>query len=422
MSCHSCNSSPCTCTSCDAADEPLSSALTNFTTAFFGDLQKTCVNGVVQWVLPCDLEQGFANFPRQSGEGLACYFSRYIQAQQTGPVGPEGPQGPAGSQGQPSVSVKAFNEANQSIPDNVATVLDFGSESFDTDFMHELVFLNSRLTVNTAGKYIIQGQVTFDLSSVGGKTIQIRKNGTTVVAAFREPADSTGASSEYRIIQVHDLEEFIAGDYVELLVLQNTGAPLNVIGQSINTWFGMTLHADQGATGPAGANGTNGTNGAAGPAGPAGPSGAAGAFICIQDQKAQNTPGGTFTNGAWRTRDLNTEVADTGGDATLAANQITLTAGTYRIMASAPGGNGLDRHKTRLQNITDGTTTLPGTSEESGSSTTVTRSHIEGRFTIASAKVFEIQHQCQNTIAVAGFGFESNFATEVYTTVILWKE
>ena len=33
-------------------------------------------------------------------------------------------------------------------------------------------------------------------------------------------------------------------------------------------------------------------------------------YAIIADQKAQNTPGGTFTAGAWRTRDLQTEVAD----------------------------------------------------------------------------------------------------------------
>lgn len=34
-------------------------------------------------------------------------------------------------------------------------------------------------------------------------------------------------------------------------------------------------------------------------------------IVILQDQKAQNTDGGTFTSGAWRTRDLNTKVTDT---------------------------------------------------------------------------------------------------------------
>ena len=75
MSC-GCNSNPCTTGECDAANEPLASALNNFITAFFGSLTKTCVNNQVVWVLPCDLDDGIAGYPRVAGEGLACYFLR----------------------------------------------------------------------------------------------------------------------------------------------------------------------------------------------------------------------------------------------------------------------------------------------------------------------------------------------------------
>lgn len=65
-------------TECDPNNEPLSSALNNFTTEFFGTVTKSCVNGVVVWTLPCDLAAGSAQFPRDSGESLACYFSRFV--------------------------------------------------------------------------------------------------------------------------------------------------------------------------------------------------------------------------------------------------------------------------------------------------------------------------------------------------------
>lgn len=64
---------------CDPNNEPLSSALSNFETAFFGTITKTCVNGSVVWTLPCDLEGGVAGFPRESGEGVACYLLRLFQ-------------------------------------------------------------------------------------------------------------------------------------------------------------------------------------------------------------------------------------------------------------------------------------------------------------------------------------------------------
>jgi hypothetical protein len=52
----------------------------------------------------------------------------------------------------------------------------------------------------------------------------------------------------------------------------------------------------------------------------------------VEDQKPQNTAGGTFTNGAWRTRDLNTIVSDT--DNIISIYYLDFTSGgTYEIMA-----------------------------------------------------------------------------------------
>lgn len=142
-------------------------------------------------------------------------------------------------------------------------------------------------------------------------------------------------------------------------------------------------------------------------------------YIYIRDEKSSGTQGGTFTLGAWRTRDLNTEVNDAGGHASLAANQVTLLAGTYRFRVSSPAFfvNGF---KAKLINITD-TIEFLGTSELSDGNMP-SRSFVEGRFTIAASKVFEVQ--CIGTITRAsnGFGLATSLATEVYTTLEFWKE
>lgn len=141
--------------------------------------------------------------------------------------------------------------------------------------------------------------------------------------------------------------------------------------------------------------------------------------IILEDQKSSGTAGGTFTSGAWRTRTLNTEVTDTGGMCSLASNQFTLDAGTYEIEASAPAG-AVNRHQIRLQNITDTTTDGTGTSEFNAAASAIqTRSHLRVRITIASAKAFEIQHQCETTSATNGFGVPGSFGTEVFTTVFI---
>lgn len=145
------------------------------------------------------------------------------------------------------------------------------------------------------------------------------------------------------------------------------------------------------------------------------------AYLQFRDQKAQNTAGGTFTSGAWRTRDITTEVVDDGGYGSLAANQITLVAGTYLISAIAPAVV-VNAHQARLQNVTDGTTVLLGTSSQASTAAgVVNHSVIKGQFTIGASKALEIQHQCATTAATFGFGVAANFATEVYTVVEFWR-
>lgn len=150
-------------------------------------------------------------------------------------------------------------------------------------------------------------------------------------------------------------------------------------------------------------------------------------YVLIKDEKASGTASGTFTSGAWQTRDLNTEVVDTGNMATISSNQITLQPGTYEVKWSCPARN-VGQHQSRLQNITAGTTTHLGSSENTSLQGTTatevsTRSFGYGRFTISTATVFELQHQCNTTQATRGFGSAAGFgANEVYSIIEFWKE
>lgn len=145
------------------------------------------------------------------------------------------------------------------------------------------------------------------------------------------------------------------------------------------------------------------------------------AYAVIQDEKSSGTDGGTFTNGAWRTRTLNTVQTDVDSILSLASNQFTLQAGSYFIDASAPAYT-VREHRAKLFNVTDSTDDLLGTSEHSFNSNS-TPSRARGRITIASAKVFEIQHQCTDTVSTNGFGVAAGFGiAEIYTVVEIWRE
>lgn len=149
--------------------------------------------------------------------------------------------------------------------------------------------------------------------------------------------------------------------------------------------------------------------------------------VTVADVKSSGTQGGDFNNGAWRTRDLNTLTNPNSYSwVSLSSNQVTLSAGTYLIQARAPAEY-VERHQARLQNITDGTTDLSGSSmfNNNTGSSVMNDSVIVGIITIAGTKTFEIQHQCQTGRNNTGFGIPTGTSftvtNEVYTTMVITK-
>lgn len=133
------------------------------------------------------------------------------------------------------------------------------------------------------------------------------------------------------------------------------------------------------------------------------------------NNKASGTAGGTFTSGAWRTRDIQ-EIADTGSIVAVAANQFVPIAGTYRAWFRAPAKS-VDSHMCRLQNATAGSTVRYGSSSYANNAGNgYSDSVVAVTFTANGTDAYEVQHQCSSTRATEGFGVASGFGiNETYT-------
>lgn len=143
----------------------------------------------------------------------------------------------------------------------------------------------------------------------------------------------------------------------------------------------------------------------------------------LKDVKSSGTLGGTFTSGAFRTRDLNTLEGDI-SFVSLSSNRFTLSAGEYIVEASAPGHR-IANNKILLVNITDNVNAAIGTSEyfrPDAAAEGQGRSWLEGQISITSSKQFEIQHRCDLTFSAYGLGTGTAYGiSEVYTQVKLTK-
>lgn len=115
------------------------------------------------------------------------------------------------------ISARVYHSADQNIPHDTLTILAFDSERFDTDGIHDPVTNNSRLTCQTAGKYIISATWSWAMGGTGGRHCQLLLNGTIVLArSYKEYY----AQSSDTLTTIYDLD---VGDYLELQAYQNGG-------------------------------------------------------------------------------------------------------------------------------------------------------------------------------------------------------
>ena len=144
-------------------------------------------------------------------------------------------------------------------------------------------------------------------------------------------------------------------------------------------------------------------------------------LLHVRDEKSDTTAGGTSQT-SYTKRDLNTTLTNEISGASISSSVITLPAGTYYILASAPIYNS-NFHRLKLRNTTDSSDTLLGTTEYTDNANAgFNRSFVFGRFTIASSKNFELQHKVSSSHSTNGLGVPSSFSeTEVYADCQIWK-
>ena len=131
---------------------------------------------------------------------------------------------PGGGGGGPTETAKATHSVDQAVANAVPVVLAFNSESFDTDTMHDNAVNNSRLTINTAGKWLFGFNGRWENDSAGNRWIRLLKNGTTIVGQdVRNPG-----TPEWEHCMTFPIQDAIVTDFYEIEVEQDSGGPLDM--------------------------------------------------------------------------------------------------------------------------------------------------------------------------------------------------
>lgn len=146
-------------------------------------------------------------------------------------------------------------------------------------------------------------------------------------------------------------------------------------------------------------------------------------YVKVSEEQPSGTAGGASVAAAWTARVINTENDDPDTIAAIAANQITLAAGTYRCLInscfSETGATAL-----RLRNTTAGTTLVMGLTGL-GAAPNITGAvavPLAGRFTVAGGQALEVQYYAATVRAGNGLGFDAGLGVNnVFTIAEFWR-
>jgi len=126
-------------------------------------------------------------------------------------------------------AVRVYKDANQSIPSAAWTAIIFNSERYDNNNLFT-VGAPTKLICRTAGKHLITGHVTWPANATGQREVGIRLNGTgsSPLGQIAQTLFPTASGTYATGITASTIYNLAVLDYVELIVFQGSGSPLDV--------------------------------------------------------------------------------------------------------------------------------------------------------------------------------------------------
>lgn len=151
-----------------------------------------------------------------------------------------------------------------------------------------------------------------------------------------------------------------------------------------------------------------------------GPGGAPGAVF--EEQYSAATSAGTFTQGSFVKRTINTALKNDLGIG-FSSNAFTPPAGSYYVEWGAPAYR-VANHKSRFRNTTDSVSVnaAPSTAAMDTAGGPVTWSNGRGFFTTDGTKTYQVEHRCSSTGTTNGLGFGLGFGeVETFAFAKFWR-
>lgn len=129
---------------------------------------------------------------------------------------------------------RVYSSSATAAANGALTTIAFDSERYDTDTMHSTVTNNTRITITTAGKYHVGGNIEWTTGAGTLRLLRVLLNGTTVIANSLMPPVSGNVTR----MAVECDYIFAAADYIELQGVQDSGGSINIaVGANYSSEF-----------------------------------------------------------------------------------------------------------------------------------------------------------------------------------------
>jgi len=118
---------------------------------------------------------------------------------------------------------KVVKTSTQSVPNNTWTALTYQAQDFNVGSIHSTAVQPTRITIQSTGIWMFGATVASTLNGQSG-FVSLRKNGATFVAARVKFIGNSSLTEAYHTTTIEQMTS--TGDYMECVVLQNTGGAL----------------------------------------------------------------------------------------------------------------------------------------------------------------------------------------------------
>lgn len=130
---------------------------------------------------------------------------------------------------------------NQSTTSATITPVSFDTQQSNTNSMHSIGVNPTRITINTAGVYILTANVSWALNATGFRGLFIYRNGGSYLLADRIASEwRTPNNGDVTEMIVSRTYKFAAAEFIELVGYQTSGGALNLLNSG---GFSPTLSA-----------------------------------------------------------------------------------------------------------------------------------------------------------------------------------